>query len=36
VPGEFELQRYHDGLRDGVTVDEDVLARLSELAGVTP
>jgi LDH2 family malate/lactate/ureidoglycolate dehydrogenase len=35
LPGELELARYHRQLRDGVTVDRDVLAALGELAGAT-
>lgn len=35
LPGELELERYRRQLRDGVTVDESVLARLGELAGAS-
>jgi LDH2 family malate/lactate/ureidoglycolate dehydrogenase len=33
LPGELELARYRRQLRDGVTVDRDIVARLEELAG---
>lgn len=32
LPGEFELDRYHRQLRNGVAVADEVLARLTELA----
>lgn len=33
VPGELELERYHQQSREGIPVDEDVLAKLADLAG---
>ncbi|MCI2418697.1 Ldh family oxidoreductase [Saccharopolyspora sp. K220] len=33
LPGELELARYHRQLRDGVAVDSEVLAQVSDLAG---
>ena len=34
LPGELELTHYRRQLRDGITIDDDVLARLGWLAGV--